>query len=69
MTDARAIMSPLGVIADAPRPGTVTVVGSDLGGLPVEVMIDVSWGNQPVVFHAQRIDENRQRELLGERRS
>ena len=63
----RAIRSPLRVISDAPRQGTVTVVGLDLHGLPIEVMIDVAWRNTPVVFHASRIDETRQRELLDRR--
>ena len=63
----RAVRSPLRVISDVPRPGTVTVVGLDTHGLPIEVMIDVAWPAGPVVFHAKRIDESRQRELLGGR--
>ena len=63
----RAVWSPLRVISDLPRQGTVTVVGPDLQGLPIEVIIDTAWQNTPVVFHADRIDEARQRELLGRR--
>ncbi|MCY3807792.1 MAG: hypothetical protein OXG91_15110 [bacterium] len=36
-----------------------------LDGLPIEVMIDVTREDRPVVFHAKRINERRQRELLG----
>ena len=64
----RAIRSPLGGVLDFPRPGAVTMVGWNLRGLPIEVMIDSEWGDRPVVFHAKPISESRQRELLGERR-
>ena len=43
----------------------MTVVGFDAEGLPIEVMIDVALRHMPSVFHARRIDERRQRELLG----
>lgn len=61
----RAIRSALKWIYGYPREGTVTVVGFDAEGLPIEVMIDVALRHAPTVFHARRIDERRQRDLLG----
>ena len=61
----RAIRSALKWIHGYPREGIVTIVGFDAEGLPIEVMIDVALRDTPTVFHATRIDERRQRELLG----
>ncbi|WP_420617853.1 hypothetical protein [Candidatus Poriferisocius sp.] len=48
-----------------PRPGIATVVGLNMLGLPIEVLVDTTWPNKPVAFHAMSINERRQRELLG----
>ncbi len=53
------------IVWDEPRIDIVTVVGPNDVGLPIEVFVDTTHRDDPVVFHAMPINELRQSELLG----